>query len=360
MSDHEVPHVTPRLCPQPSGVAWPTVTWPQGTLANQRDLDNVVDEMFKNDELALTNAVVVVQGGRVLVERYAGEREFFDRPAEPITASSALLSWSMAKSMLHMIVGTLVDEGRLDPDQLAPVPEWRDEDDPRHQIRLRDLLAQRDGLDFIEVYDASLESHVIEMLFGQGKGDVAAYAARVALAHEPGTFFHYSSGTTNILSRVVADVVGYGDKYRDYLARRLFSPLGMTSAEATFDDAGVWVASSFVHASALDFAKFGLLYLRGGEWDGDQLISREWAGTAQTPLSLDEESGSFYSWQWWVTGDEYGTYWASGYEGQMISVVPALDALVLRFGHTPAKHYPALRAWRTRVLDVLATNYAPS
>ena len=108
-----------------------------------------------------------------------------------------------------------------------------------------------------------------------------------------------------------------------------------------------------MHANALDFAKFGLLYLRGGEWDGAQLISRTWAETAQVPLSVDEESGTFYSWQWWLTGDEYGTYWASGYEGQQISVVPALDALVLRFGHTPEDRYPAIRDWRTRVLKVL-------
>jgi CubicO group peptidase (beta-lactamase class C family) len=109
-----------------------------------------------------------------------------------------------------------------------------------------------------------------------------------------------------------------------------------------------------VHATALDFAKFGLLYLRGGEWDGQRLISREWADTAQVPLSADVEGGSFYSWQWWVTGDEYGTYWASGYEGQMICVVPALDALVLRFGHTPEEHYPDLANWRGRLLDLLA------
>ena len=75
---------------------------------------------------SITNAVVVIQGGRVLVERYAGVREFFDRPPEPITEASSLLSWSMAKSMLHFLVGTLVDEGQLDPAQLAPVPEWAD------------------------------------------------------------------------------------------------------------------------------------------------------------------------------------------------------------------------------------------
>jgi CubicO group peptidase (beta-lactamase class C family) len=351
-----IPTIEPTFAAQPVGVAWPTTEWPRGSHLHQADLEAVVDEAFTRDELALTNAVVVIQGGKVLVERYAGVREFFDRPSEPVEASTPLLSWSMAKSMLHMIIGTLVDEDRLDVEAVAPVPEWADEDDPRHQIRLRDLLAMRDGLAFVEVYEIGEKSHVIEMLFGEGKQDMAGYTANLPLAHPPGTFFNYSSGTSNVLSRVVADQVGYGDAYDAYLHQRLFGPLGMTSAEATFDPTGVFVASSYVHATALDFAKFGLLYLRGGEWDGQQLISRPWASTAQTPSSVEEDSGDFYSWQWWVTGDQYGTYWASGYEGQCICVVPALDAVVLRFGHTSDEHYPDLGAWRERVLDVLATS----
>ena len=360
MANDALPHTVPAFAPQPPGVAWPSNEWPRGEHPRQHELDAVVDEAFTSEELALTNAVVVIQGGRVFVERYAGVQEFFDRPAEPINATSQLLSWSMAKSMLHMVIGTLVDEGRLDLDQLAPVPEWRDEADPRHQIRLRDLLAMRDGLAFVEEYEIGQTSHVLEMLFGEGHDDVAGYTARLPLAHEPGTFFNYSSGTTNVLSRVVADVIGHGDPYRDYLASRLFGPIGMTSAVATFDSTGVFVASSYVHATALDFAKFGLLYLRGGQWIDERLVSRDWVATAQVPLSVDEESSSYYSWQWWVTGDRYGTYWASGYEGQMINVVPALDALILRFGHTSSDHYPALDAWRGRVLRVLDANYAPS
>jgi CubicO group peptidase (beta-lactamase class C family) len=218
----------------------------------------------------------------------------------------------------------------------------------------------RDGLAFVEVYEIGETSHVIEMLFGEGAEDTAAFAARLPLAHEPDTIFNYSSGTTNVLSRIVADHVGYGEAYREYLEQRLFRPLGMTSAVATFDPSGVFVASSYVHATTLDFAKFGLLYLRGGEWDGHQLVSRSWVDTAQIPFSVDEESGEFYSWQWWVTGDEYGTYWASGYEGQMICVVPALDALVVRLGKTPEDHYPDLAAWRERVMRVLDEDYAPS
>jgi len=265
----------------------------------------------------------------------------------------------MAKSVLHMIVGTLVDEGQLDPDQLAPVPEWSNPADPRHQIRLRDLLAMRDGLDFVEEYEIGKVSNVIEMLWGDGKVNMAAYTANRPLAHEPGSTFYYSSGTSNILSRIVADHVGYADAFDRYLHERLFSPIGMRSAIAGFDDSGVFVASSFLHAHAVDFAKFGLLYLRGGEWDGRQLISPEWVATAQRALSQDED-GSYYSWQWWVTGDRYGTYWASGYEGQLIIVAPALDAVIVRFGHTPSERYPALDDWRDRMLGVLETSYTPS
>jgi CubicO group peptidase (beta-lactamase class C family) len=350
----ELPQVRPNFAAQPGGVPWPTQRWPRGTSVHQEELERVVDEMFSDEELAETNAVVVVQSGKVLVERYGGQQAHFDRPSESITAESQLLSWSMAKSILHAIVGTLVDEGRLNPDQLAPVPEWSDGADPRHQIQVRDLLAMRDGLAFIEEYEIGQTSHVIEMLFGEGKEDMAAFTAALPLAHEPGTFYNYSSGTTNVLSRIVADLVGYGNDYDTYLHQRLFAPLGMNSAVASYDGRGVFIASSFVHATALDFAKFGLLYLRGGEWDGEQIISREWAATAQIPLSVEASSGHFYSWKWWLDGDDFGTYWANGYEGQMINVVPALDALILRFGHTPDERSPQRIAWRNRVLEVLA------
>ncbi|HUX04699.1 MAG TPA: serine hydrolase [Acidimicrobiales bacterium] len=350
----ESDRITPAYAAQPAEVPWPSEQWPRAAHARADELNHVVGDAFDDERLAITNAVVVIQGGRVLYERYAGTQDFFDRPSEPVGPESPLLSWSMAKSVLHMIIGTLVDERRLDPEQRAPVPEWRDPNDPRHDIRIRDLLAMRDGLAFVEAYELDGFSHVIDMLFGEGKDDVAGYTARLELAHPPGTFFNYSSGTTNVLSRIVADEVGYGAAYHAYLRDRLFAPIGMRSAEPTFDATGVFIASSYLHAHALDFAKFGLLYLRGGEWDGRQLVSRAWTDTAQIPLSRDEESGNLYSWQWWVTGDPYGTYWASGYEGQSISVAPALDALVLRFGHTPEEHYPNLYEWRRRVLDVLA------
>ena len=348
----DIPTTTPRYAPQPDGVAWPLEEWPHGEASPA--LVAVADAAFDDPSLGVTNAVLVIRGGRLVYERYGGVKEFFDRPGEAVGPETDLLSWSMAKSILHLALGQLVEAGRLDPVGLAPVAEWTRDGDARATIRVADLLAMRDGLGFIEEYEIGQTSHVIDMLFGEGKDDVARFAAAIPLAHAPGTVFNYSSGTSNILSGIVADLVGRHDDYRAFLDEAIFSPLAMASASPGMDAAGTFIASSYVHASARDFAKFGLCYLRGGHFAGRQLVSRDWIDTAQVPLSYDEESGHFYSWQWWVTGDDYGTYWASGYEGQSISVVPSLDALVLRFGHTAHENYPDLYRWRARLIDAIA------
>jgi len=347
-----LPSIVPRYADQPVDTPWPTIDWPEGP--PRADLDAIVEEAFVEPALNETNAVVVVHHGRIVAEHYGGTTPSFTGPGEPVGPSTPMISWSMAKSVLHAALGTLVDEGRLDPSSPAPVPEWHD--DHRGTITLADLLAMRDGLDFVEAYEVDQPSHVIEMLFGSGQADMGAFAAARPLAHEPGSTFNYSSGTTNIVSRLVADVVGRGDSYHQFLADRLFEPLGMRSARATLDESGVFVASSYLHATARDFARFGLLYLRGGRWEHGAVLSTTWADTAQVPRSRDVESGHYYSWQWWVIGDRYGTYGAHGYEGQLISVAPALDAVIVRLGRTPEENAPALDAWRARLLDALAVS----
>jgi CubicO group peptidase (beta-lactamase class C family) len=114
------------------------------------------------------------------------------------------------------------------------------------------------------------------MLFGAGQDDVAHFAANRPLAAPPGARFNYSSGTSNIISSVAARNVGIGDKYAQFLRERLFGRIGMHSATPEFDHAGTWVASSYVRASARDFARFGLLYLRDGVWDGARLLPEGW------------------------------------------------------------------------------------
>lgn len=341
---------------QPAGVDWPTEQWPAGELPPTVDLTPLLDEVCDNDgPLAETFAVLVVHRGRIVAERYQGALEHFDRPPTPVTAETPLLSWSMAKSVLHAGVGLLVGAGRLDLDAPAPVPEWADPGDPRHAITLRQLLAMRDGLDFAEEYVDGNVSDTIEMLFGDGQSDMAHFAAERPLAAPPGTRFNYSSGTSNIISGIVARTVGPGESYARFLHSRLFGPLGMTSADPEFDEAGTWVASSTLRASARDYARFGLLYLRDGMWDGVRLLPSGWVDDARTWVSEDPDDASPYGAHWWgVAGDTLGTFRASGFEGQSITLCPSLDLMVVRLGKTPHEREPNLIPWRIAMVQAFA------
>ena len=343
------------LPPQPVDLPWPTRSWPTAAVPDDVELGPLLDEvMDEGGPLATTYAVVVVHRGALVAERYGGAIEHWDRPAEQVGLDTLLLSWSMAKSVLHALVGTLVAEGRLDVDAPADVPEWRGEGDPRGAITLEHLLTMRDGLDFQEEYVDASASDVMEMLFGSGKADTAAFAAARDLAAAPGSRFNYSSGTTNILSGIVARAVGPGQPYEQVLRERLLDPLGMTSARATFDDAGTWVASSYLYATARDFARFGSLYLRDGTWEGQRLLPPGWVDHGRRQRSTDAETGNGYGAQWWVVGDEHGTFWANGYEGQSILVSPGTDLVVVRLGKTPAERYPELKRWRAAVVTAFA------
>ena len=343
--------------PQPSGVPWPTAEWPEGdpppTVADQ--LGQLVDAMFTDVErYETTYAVLVAHHGRIVAERYGGELEHWDRPNEPVHRDTTLLSWSKAKSVLHAAVGMLVAEGRLDPDAPADVPAWQGDADPRRAITLEHLLTMRDGLRWAEDYVDAGVSDVIEMLFGSGTADVAAFAESRSLAHPPGEVFNYSSGTTNIVSAIASRALG-GDPgvVATFLQERLFAPIGMRSAEARSDDAGTFVGSSYVYATARDFARFGTLYLRDGVWDGERILPEGWVdhGRAARPGSVDPETGNLYGGHWWVVGDDLGSYWANGYQGQSTLVCPGLDLVAVRMGRTDAANYPHLKAWRAAVVD---------
>ena len=334
------------LPPHPPDVPWPTDEWPEGEPPAGVDLVRLLDRAFDDSgPLTQTLALVIVHRGRIVAERYA----------EDVDAATTLISWSMAKSILHAAVGILAGEGRLDTAARAAVPQWSGAGDPRGAITLEQLLAMRDGLAFVEDYVDDQISDVIEMLFGRGQADVAAFAADRPLAAEPGERFNYSSGTTNIVSRIVGNVIGGGpDGYEAWLGRRLFEPIGMRTASPKFDDAGTFIASSFVYATARDFARFGELYLRDGIWDGTRLLPEGWVDHARRIRSQDEESGNFYGAHWWVVGDDAGTFWANGYEGQSIMVSPGTDVVMVRLGKTPAERYPDLARFRADVVEAFA------
>ena len=131
----------------------------------------------------------------------------------------------------------------------------------------------------------------------------------------------------------------------------------MQSADPEFDEAGTWVASSYVRATARDFARFGLLYLRDGMWDGTRLLPRGWVDYARTMVTEDPD-GTPYGAHWWgqigdtlETLNPLGVFRASGYGGQTITLCPALDLMLVRLGQTPLEREATLPPWRAAVVD---------
>jgi CubicO group peptidase (beta-lactamase class C family) len=308
----------------------------------RRPASAALDRLFGGGPVGRTDAVVVMRRGDTIVERYG----------PGVTATTTLRSWSMAKSMLHAVVGMLVDEGRLAMDEPAPVPEWRGETDQRGAITLAMLMRMRSGLAWVEdPGDGGGRSDVVDMLYGDAgtpHRDTAAFAAAAPLADPPGTRFDYSSGTSAIVSRLVGDVIaGSAAAERaaidgparaavvgEFLERRLFGPLGMTSATPKCDRSGNWMASSFCFCTATDFARFGQLYLDGGRCGSGRLLSERWVATASIETGRDDQ-GRIHTSHWWRFVDEpWSAFHASGWRGQYIVVVPEADLVVVRLGET--------------------------
>ncbi|MEM7271665.1 MAG: serine hydrolase [Actinomycetota bacterium] len=290
----------------------------------------------------LSLAFVAIKGGRLVAERYgptAGPDE-------------ALISWSMAKSFTQALIGVLVADGRLGVEDTAVLEAWSDPEDPRSAITVDHLLRMVPGTQFNEDYVDAETSHCIEMLFGSGNPDMSGYAAALPAIAPPNTVFNYSSGTSVLLCRILADRVGRGDAFEAWMREVLLDPIGLT-ARLTFDDAGVWVGSSFLHATARDFARFGLLYLRDGIWDGRRLLPEGWADYARTRQATNDEGGA-YGAHWWIWPQDHDVFFASGYETQRIIVDPANDLVLVRLGKTPVEQAPAVDAWLEEIRLVLA------
>ena len=300
-------------------------------------LDSLINRAFgeaRDAKLEATFGLGIVHRGNVVAERYGPTTD----------AATPLISWSMGKSVTQALVGCLVADGKLVLDDPAPVDAWANGD--RSEITLRHLLTMTSGLRFVEDYVDDQASDVIEMLFGAGQPDTASYAANQPLSHPPGTVFNYSSGTTNIVSRICSDAIGGGEAAtRDYLTERIFAPLGMTSADPRFDDAGTFIGSSFLYATVQDFLRFGYLYLRDGVWNGHQILPEGWAKEASIPVGVDVPEDFGYGSHWWLWADPVGGFGAHGYEGQYIVVVPDQDLVINRLGKTPAERKLFVTSW---------------
>jgi CubicO group peptidase (beta-lactamase class C family) len=342
---------------QPLGVSFPTENWPEFDAANgtRKLVENAVAPAFDGKRpaaLERSRALVVIWHGKIVGERYS----------HGVTPDTRLQSWSMAKSFLHGALGIAMADGLLSPQQPVGAPEWRSEVDARRTITIRQMAQMTDGLDFREQYsDAS--AGALQMLFGAGRGDVGAFAARSDRAFAPGTHWSYSSGSANILSRMLRDRLGGREAYLRFLRERLFQPLGIRSAVPEFDASGTWISSSYVHATARDYARFGLLYLRGGVWAGQQIVPRDWVNIGRIPTMA---SRGAYGALFWLNAANPETgrnaispklpadmFMARGFGGQFIAIIPSRDAVVVMLNAAYAEDPQPIIDVVANVLDAL-------
>jgi CubicO group peptidase (beta-lactamase class C family) len=282
-------------------------------------------------------AIVVVHNGRIIGERYGNG----------FTAETPLLGWSMTKTVNAAIVGTLVRDGRLKLEQEGVLALWAG--DGREKITLANLMAMTPGLSFNEEYGDVTD--VTRMLFLEG--DMALFATEKPLEAKPGLKWNYSSGTAVLLSRIWQNAVGVDAL--TYPRTALFGPLGMTSAVFETDQAGTFAGSSYLYATARDWARFGEFMRLDGAWNGQQILSPAFAHMMREPVAISDTSyGPEYGkGQIWLRGPEAGTpagqdpdaafglpedvFWILGHDGQSTAVIPSKGLIVVRMGLTPSK-----------------------
>ncbi len=273
-----------------------------------------------------TKAVVVVRDDRVIAERYA----------DGVGVDTPLLGFSMTKSVINALMGHPDAQGIVTPSMPAPIPEWRAVSDPRHEIEVEHLMRMTTGLALDETNSGFDPSS--QMLYLHD--DMAAFAVKAPMIAPPGKRWAYSSPTTELLARIIRDAVGGPEKTLAFAWRELFNPLGMRSVTLEFDGAGTLQGSSYMLASARDWARFGLLYLNDGVIGGRRILQDDWVDFSAS-ATLDTDYGAGF----WTNRSENerakgrvrlgiprDAFFASGDLGQRIVIIPSQHLVIVRLG----------------------------
>jgi len=266
-------------------------------------------------------AFMVIHKGLPVAERYS--RGF--------TAGTLFPSWSMAKSFTNAFAGAMVMKGLLDITEKAAIPGWSD--DGRREITINNLMQMQSGLRWNEDYGN--HSDVTKMLYEHG--DFAAYAIGMPQDHPAGSHWYYSSGSANILSLILRRHFRDDSSYYLFPYREVFQRIGMQDVIFETDQSGTFTASSYIYATARDYARFGLLYLGDGVFNGERILPGGWVSYSSTPAI---HSGGNYGTLFWLNKGRLlpsapeDMFFCNGYDGQRIFIIPSADLVVVALGHS--------------------------
>lgn len=315
-----------------------TIAWPDGDLINDAPVPVSIDEALleaasdwafdRESPEQVTLSLLVVHDGQLIHERYA----------PGVSESTRTRTWSTAKSIAGTLIGMLVDQGRMSLDEPLSFDWYPDvsseQSDPRSEITLRHVLNMSSGL-------YPLDNDGLEYATGSGM----AYWAGASSIHglrdrglirEPGTYWDYENYDTLRAVYAMKQTIGE-EAYLEFPRRALLDRIGMRNTVLSVDRFGDFILSSQVYANARDLARFGLLYLQGGVWNGERLISEEWIDFVRTPAPSTADRGNFYGAQWWLVPDDRtdvprDAYSTSGNRGQYTIVIPSHDLVIVRRG----------------------------
>lgn len=316
--------VTVQSLPGTSGEPWPLGT---AVPPPQPAVQALLEKTLAADNAAGldTRALLVVHRGQIAGEVYG----------EGIDPDTPLLGWSMGKSVTAIMLGRLERLGLVSMDERGLFEEWAG--DRRAEISLENLLQMSSGLRFDEDYGPG--SDATRMLFESPAAATVPLAS--PLEHEPGEFFSYSSGTTNLLSKLVFERVGGSPQaFADFFFEEIAVPVGLRNTILEPDASGVFVGSSFAYATARDWARFGQLMVGGGVINGQRLLSADWVARATRPNSSNNDRR--YGYHFWLNdGGEKrweslsrSAYAMRGNRKQLVMMLPDSDAVIVRLGWT--------------------------
>ena len=313
------------------GYSQDTIKWPLGDLLPKKNtgIDTIkLEEISKrliNDNAYNGNAFafIVLHKGVPVAEAYKPQ---FNR-------KTRLLSWSMAKSFINAMVGILVKQGKLDIHQPIGFDEWKQ--DERSNITLNDLMQMQSGLKWNEDYGN--RSDVTLMLHCES--DMSHFALDRSLAYPCGTHWYYSSGSTNIVSRLIRKQFTSDTAYYIFANNQLFNRIGMPDAVFEVDPTGTRVGSSYLYATARDYARFGLLFENDGVFGTERILPEGWVTYTRTPAS--DANGIYGSFFWLNRSKRLPSapedmFACDGHDGQHIYILPTQQLVVVILGYSPS------------------------
>jgi CubicO group peptidase (beta-lactamase class C family) len=307
-----------------------TIVWPLGNVVpkTNTNIDTLklaeITEKLMDDEgyNGHAFAFMIVHKGIPVAEAYQPE----------FNARTRFLSWSMAKSFTNTLAGIMAKDGKWDINQPANIPEWKN--DKRKSITINNLMQMQSGLRWNEDYGN--RSDVTKMLYCES--DFAKFTYDQPFQFPTGNHWYYSSGSVNVVNYLMRKTIGNDQDYYRFAQTRLFNKIGMPDAVFEVDASGTQVGSSYIYATARDYARYGLLYLNDGVFNGERILPEGWVKYTTTPAS-DSKGG--YGSLFWLNQSKYypaapeDMYSCNGHDGQLIFIIPSKELVVVVVGYSP-------------------------